>query len=99
MPSEKPVSAFLSGNPQKKKKKKVPYGCILNSSGWENQPSVLLTNPLSVSLKLILFSEDKVVTCCSIAQSCPTLCDFMDYSTPGFRVYHQLPELAQTHVH
>ena len=34
----------------------------------------------------------------SVAQSCPTLCDPMDYSTPGFPVHHQLPELAQTHV-
>ena len=35
----------------------------------------------------------------SVAQSCPTLCDRMDYSLPGFPVCHQLPELAQTHVH
>ena len=35
----------------------------------------------------------------SISQSCPTLCDPMDCSTPGFPVHHQLPELAQTHVH
>ena len=35
----------------------------------------------------------------SVAQSCPTLCDPMDCSTPGFRVHHQLPDLAQTHVH
>ena len=35
----------------------------------------------------------------SVAQSCPTLCDPMDGSTPCFSVYHQLPELAQTHVH
>ena len=35
----------------------------------------------------------------SVAQSCPTLCDPMDCSTPGFPVYHQLPELAQTHVY
>ena len=35
----------------------------------------------------------------SVAQSCPTLCDPMDCSTPGFPVYHQLLELAQTHVH
>ena len=28
-----------------------------------------------------------------------TLCDPMDCSTPGFPVHHQLPELAQTHVH
>ena len=32
----------------------------------------------------------------SVAQLCPTLCDPMDYSIPGFPVYHQLPELAQT---
>ena len=35
----------------------------------------------------------------SVAQSCPTLCDPMGYSIPGFPVYHQLPELIQTHVH
>ena len=35
----------------------------------------------------------------SITQSCPTLCDPMDCSTPGFPVQHQLPEVAQTHVH
>ena len=35
----------------------------------------------------------------SVAQSCPTLCDPMDYSVPGFPVHHQLLELAQTHVH
>ena len=35
----------------------------------------------------------------SVTQSCPTLCNSMDCSTPGFHVYHQLPELAQTHVH
>ena len=31
--------------------------------------------------------------------SCLTLCDPMDCSTPGFPIHHQLPELAQTHVH
>ena len=35
----------------------------------------------------------------SVTPSCPTLCDPMDCSTPGFPVHHQLPELAQTHVH
>ena len=37
--------------------------------------------------------------CCSVAQLCPTLCDPMDCSTPGFPVYPQLPKLTQTHVH
>ena len=35
----------------------------------------------------------------SITQSCPTLCDPIDCSTPVFHVHHQLPELTQTHVH
>ena len=35
----------------------------------------------------------------SVTQSCLTLCDFMDCSTPGFPVHYQLPELAQTHTH
>ena len=34
-----------------------------------------------------------------VAKSCLILCDPMDRSMPGFPVYHQLPELAQTHVH
>ena len=37
--------------------------------------------------------------CCSVAQSCPTLCNPMDCSTPGFPVLHNLPEFAQTPVH
>ena len=32
------------------------------------------------------------------AQSCPTLCDPMNRSTPGFPVHHQLLEFTQTHV-
>ena len=35
----------------------------------------------------------------SVAQSCPTLCDPMNHSTPGLPVHHQLPEYNQTHVH
>ena len=33
------------------------------------------------------------------AQSCPTLCDPMNRSTPGLPVHHQLPEFTQTHIH
>ena len=35
----------------------------------------------------------------SVAQSCPTVCDPMNCSTPGLPVHHQLPEFTQTHVH
>ena len=35
----------------------------------------------------------------SVAQSCPTLCDSVNHSTPGLPVHHQLPGFTQTHVH
>ena len=35
----------------------------------------------------------------SAAQSCPTLFDPINHSTPGLPVHHQLPEFTQTHVH
>ena len=41
----------------------------------------------------------KIVQFTSVAQSCLTLCDPMKSSTPGFPVYHQLPEFTQTHSH
>ena len=37
--------------------------------------------------------------CYSVAKLCPTLCDSVDCSMPGFRVLHYLPEFAQTRVH
>ena len=40
-----------------------------------------------------------VVQFSSVTQSCLTLCDPMDHSTPGFPVHHQFPELTQTHIH
>ena len=39
------------------------------------------------------------ILCSSVAQPCPTLCNPMDCSRPGFPVHHQLLEIAQTHVH
>ena len=44
----------------------------------------------------LTFRSDKIR---SVAQSCPTLCDPMNRSTPGLPVHHQLPEFTQTHVH
>ena len=42
--------------------------------------------------------RDSSDSCCSVTQLCPTLCDLMDGSTPGFPVLHYLPESAQIHV-
>ena len=52
---------------------------------------LLLNIKLKLSLNCIQFS--------SVAESCPTLCDPMNCSTPGLPVHHQLPEFTQTHVH
>ena len=46
-----------------------------------------------------LFKGKLYVCCCLVTQSCPTLCDPMDCSTPGFPVLRYLLEFVQTHVH
>ena len=50
-------------------------------------------------LNAILFSSLGSAQFSSVAQSCPTLCNPMNCSTPGLPVHHQLPEFTQTHVH
>ena len=47
----------------------------------------------------ILASSNPSVQFSSVAQSCPTLCNPMNCSTPGRPVHHQLPEFTQTQVH
>ena len=42
--------------------------------------------------------RSSIICCCSVAQSCLTLCNSMDCSTSGFTVLHYLLEFAQTHV-
>ena len=51
-------------------------------------------NPFS--FKVII---DRCISISSVTQLCPTLCDPMDCSMPGFPVLHCLLEFAQTHVH
>ena len=65
----------------------LPFGFPSHSG----HHSVLSRVPGAIQYVLIQFS--------SVAQSCLTLYDPVDCSTPGFLVYHQLLELAQTHIH
>ena len=69
----------------------------------EHQESSLWSNFLK-SLQYIFSARSIIiwyhsVQFSSVAQSCPTLCDPMNRSTPGLPVHHQLPEFMQTHVH
>ena len=53
-----------------------------------------------VFLQLVLLGVfEHLQSVSSVAQLRLTLCNPMDYSTPGFPIHHQLPGLAQTHVH
>ena len=57
------------------------------------------TSPSSTESPIAWHAQLRYIYSCSVAQSCPTLCDLVDYSTPGFPVLHYLQEFAQTHVH
>ena len=58
----------------------------------------LLLNILS-RLVITFLSRSSSVQFSSVTQSCPTLCDPMNHSTPGLPVHYHLPEFTQTHVH
>ena len=48
----------------------------------------------------LFFAEGQICTaCCTVAKLCPTLCNPMDCSMPGFPALHYLLEFAQIHVH
>ena len=61
--------------------------------GWESIKMLLtyLLRLLEIFVNYLSFS--------SVTQSCPTLCDSMNCSSPGLPVHYQLPEFTQTHVH
>ena len=61
---------------------------------WDRELILQLTRDQPASRKFLLSS----VQFSSVSQSCPTLYDPMECSTPGFPVLHHLPRLAQTHV-
>ena len=65
--------------------------CILNDNNIAITDLYLARATWSTSCTTSQFSL--------VAQSCPTLCDPMNHSTPGLPVHHQFPELTQTHVH
>ena len=78
--------------------------------GWQYQPSPQMSGPAFLFLNLNESSLQILMWCnfhaslleqavSSVAQSCPTLCDPMNRSTPGLPVHHHLPEFTQTHVH
>ena len=68
-------------------------------SWWQGQTSMITSGQTAILWNSYLTRLVPCSGCCSVAQSCPTLCDPMDCGTWGFPVLHHLPEFAQTHVH
>ena len=54
---------------------------------------------MQITVKIKEYLQSLLFQFSSVAQSCLTLCDPMNRSTPGFPVHHQLPEFIQSHVH
>ena len=60
---------------------------------------VVFLYPFSQSVSFGWSTKSVSVQFSSVTQSCPTLCNPMNCSTPGLPVHHQLPECTQIHVH
>ena len=58
----------------------------------------ILQSVKSVNIALHKIHRTSVSCSCSATKSCQTPCNPLDYSTPGFLIFHYLPEIAQTHV-
>ena len=75
--------------------------CIsLTTDGFDTFSYVYLTlHSRQVYTFQSMYSLKVSVQLSLVAQSCPTLCDPMNHSTPGLPVHHQLPEFTHTHIH
>ena len=73
---------------------------LLGRKAMTNLDSMLTSRDITLMTKVCLVKAMVFpVQFSSVAQSCLTLCDFTNHSTPGLPVHHQLLELIQTHVH
>ena len=74
-------------------------GSIIDTGGLGRQWVRQVCTFVCLGWRLALGLISCEACCCSVTQSCLTLCDPKDCSTPGFSVLRHLPEFAQTHVH
>ena len=81
---------YSASQRNKREKEILPFVTI-----WRDLKNIMLSE-ITAWLFLYQFSSVQFI---SVAQSCLTLCDPMNRSTPGLPVHHQLLEFTQTHVH
>ena len=72
----------------------IVWDCPLR--GMQSLIALIKISPAILTKGCVQFSS---VQFSSVTQSCLTLCDPMNHSTPGLPVHHKLPEFTQTHVH
>ena len=82
------------------KNKHLHMKCIMITSVWKiNKIGKRSEKGFQLYNILFILFKNMRVQFSSVAQSCLTLSDHMDCSMPGLPIHHQLPELAQIHVH
>ena len=69
---------------------------LSNAHGWSTRNKFSAAMQCGIQHYLLCIGSDQIR---SVAQSCLTLCDPMNRSTPGLPVHQQLPEFTQSHVH
>ena len=74
-------------------------GKIKHQLNRKHNQKIFPTHPLLRQVSCTEVSIYMYIHCCSLTQSRPTLCDPMNFSTPGLTVPHYLPKFAQVHVH
>ena len=88
------------------------FDCVDHNKLWKILKEMGIPDHLTCPLRNLYAGQEAIVRVgygttvyfssvqfSSIAQSCLTLCDPMNHSTPGLPVHHQLPESTQSHVH
>ena len=83
------------------------FDCVNHNKLWKILQEMGISGHLTYLLRNLYAGQEATVRTGhgttdqirSVAQSCPTLCDPMNHSTPGLPVHHQLLEFTQTHVH
>ena len=75
--------------------------CIFVYNRNKKQKLNKMANDLRVHQKDVMYqyNDSMCILSVQLTQSCPTLCDPMNCSTPGLPVHHHLPKFTQTHAH
>ena len=107
------INPFFKKMEKQRRRKKGLHILVEGDYFWEDHGKIYtITRPLNemtvecdlgekiyLVKNMLRFKAYKGFQLSSVTQSCPTLCDPIGFSMPGFPVHHQLPDTAQIHVY